>query len=398
MPVLPRLVALACALPLALAGCSSSSSTEPSPSLERIVTDPKSTVAASPSPVPTSVGGPAIAAVTEQHEIVGDLDAPWDMEFMTDGSLLVTERDTATIRRVRAGFATVLNGPGAEALRSTVMNAGEGGLLGIAVLEGDVTYLYAYITREDDNAVLRMELHDDLLSLPTPVIEGIPSAKNHDGGRMRFGPDGFLYISVGDAGKPELAPNTDSLAGKILRVIADGSEADGKAAPDNPWKNRVWSRGHRNVEGFGWVADGRMYASELGQDSADELNLIKAGANYGWPAHEGFSGAPSGTAPGTMLGGYTFPVATWDPDEASPSGIGITHEAIYMASLKGERLWRIPLTTDGIGEPHVILDGMGRLRDAAAAPDGSVYVLTNNTDGRGTPTEGDDRLLGLTIG
>ena len=385
-----RIVALACTLPLTLVACSAASDPEPTASLERIVTDPKATTTAEAAPATTEIGGAATAQVLEQTAVVSGLDAPWDVEVTTDGSVLITERDSALIKRVRAGVATTLNGPGSKALQSMVNAKGEGGLLGIAVLPGDTTYLYAYITRDDDNAVLRMEMHDDLLSLPTVILEGIPAAANHDGGRIAFGPDGYLYVGTGDAGRPAAATKSGNLAGKSLRIVADGSDQDGKAAPGNPWGNRAWTLGHRNVEGFAWVADGRMYASEFGQDAWDELNLIEAGGDYGWPATEGFDGDGSDA--------ITFPVEVWDPDEASPSGVAITHEGIYVASLKGERLWRIPLTESGTGEPHVILDGEGRIRDVAAASDGTLWVVTNNTDGRGTPRDGDDRLLHLTVG
>jgi glucose/arabinose dehydrogenase len=392
-----RIVALACALPLTLAACSSSAESEPTPSAERIVSGSTPTASATPSPTPTAIGGAATASVVDQRVVTTDLEAPWDIEVVADGSLLVTERDTAIIKRVRAGFATSLNGPGADSLRSMVNAGGEGGLLGIAVLPGEPSYLYAYVTREMDNAVVRMELHDDLLGLPTVIVEGIPAASNHNGGRIAFGPDGYLYVATGDAGRTESAPDTSSRAGKILRVIADGGENDGAAAPDNPSGNRVWTSGHRNVQGLAWVADGRMYASEFGQDTWDELNLITAGSNYGWPSSEGMDGAGAGAAPGATVDGLTYPITTWATDDASPSGIAATHEAVYVASLRGERLWRVPLTADGTGEPHVILDGLGRLRDVAVAPDGSLYVLTNNTDGRGTPGEGDDQIIRITV-
>lgn len=400
MSLILRLVALACTLPLALAACSPASPGEasPSPSADRIVTDPQSTAAASTSSAPATLGGEAHAEVVAREEVATDLEAPWDLEVMHDGSLLVSERDTGIIKRVRAGVATTLNGPGADSVQATIENSGEGGLLGIAVHRGEsLTHLYAYVTRAGDNAVLRMDLHDDLLGLPAVVLEGIPSARNHDGGRIAFGPDGYLYIGTGDAARPELARATDSLAGKILRVVADGTDADGTAAPGNPWDNRVWSSGHRNVQGFGWVADGRMYASEFGQDSWDELNLIAPGLDYGWPDTEGMAGAPTGTRPGATTDGVTFPVEVWDPDQASPSGVAVTHEAVYVAALRGERLWRIPLTIDGLGTPEAILAGVGRVRDVAVAPDGSLYVLTNNTDGRGAPVDGDDRLIRLVI-
>ncbi|WP_062287349.1 PQQ-dependent sugar dehydrogenase [Demequina phytophila] len=388
MSLRPRIAALACLIPLTLSACSSSSDGEPTPSASRIISGTTPTASEAPA-APTEIGGAATATVTAQDVVATGLDAPWAVEPMADGSLLVTERDTASIKRVRAGVATTLNGPGAEALRGIVAKKGEGGLLGLAVLSGDTTYVYAYVTRAKDNAVVRMQLTGDLLGQPTAIVEGIPAAKNHDGGRIEFGPDGYLYIATGDASQPQTARDTGSLAGKILRVVAKGGPKDGRAAPENPWANRVWSIGHRNVEGLAFVADGRLYASELGQDAWDELNLVVGGCDYGWPDSEGEDGLP--------LDGVTGPVETWSPDDASPSGLAATHEALYMASLKGERLWRIPLTADGTGEPEVILDGVGRIRDVAVGIDGNLYVATNNTDGRGEPREGDDRILRLTV-
>ncbi|MDN4483779.1 PQQ-dependent sugar dehydrogenase [Demequina lignilytica] len=392
-----RIVALACALPLTLAACSAGSSSDASASAERIVTGTKPAAAESTTPAPTMIGGPAVLEVAEQVTVTNQLTAPWDIEVTADGSLLVSERDSATISRVRAGVRTALNGPGVEALRGMVDADGEGGLLGLAISAEHPEHIYAYITREDDNAIVRLDLHDDLLGLPTVVLEGIPAAANHDGGRIKFGPDGYLYVSTGDAGEPELAAESDNFYGKILRVVADGSEADGTAAPDNPFGTRVWSYGHRNVEGFGWVADGRMYASELGANAEDELNLIVAGGNYGWPAHEGMSGAPEGTSPGDTVDGVTYPVVTWTTSEASPSGVAVTYEGIYVAALRGEQIWRIPLTEDGIGTPHTLLSDLGRMRDVAVAPNGTLYALTSNTDGRGEAAEGDDLLVRLTL-
>lgn len=397
------LVAAACALAvLSTTACSPAGSTSASVAATSLA----SSTAPSPSVQPTTgihgeplpIGGAAHASVLTKDVIVTGLKSPWAMAFLPDGSFLVSERDTGYIRHVRAGVAVRLNGPGAQAIRAALVADGEGGLLGLAISPKDPTLLYAYLSRADGNAVVRMSLAGDLLSNPVDVVTGIPHAKNHDGGRIEFGPDGFLYISTGDAAKPASAQDKTSLAGKILRVVADGSAKDGSAAPGNPFGTLVWSLGHRNVQGMGWVSDGRMYASELGQNSLDELNLITPGANYGWPTVEGTNGAPAGTALGATVAGLTYPVAEWPTNDASPSGIAITHEAIYVAALRGERLWRVPLTSDGTGTPEVILTGVGRIRDVAVGPDGALYVLTNNTDGRGTPRPEDDRVIRITVG
>jgi glucose/arabinose dehydrogenase len=223
-------------------------------------------------------------------------------------------------------------------------------------------------------------------------------AANHNGGRLKFGPDGFLYVTTGDAANGELAQDRDSLAGKTLRIVADGSSADGSPAPENPFDTAVWSWGHRNVQGIAWVEDGRMYASEFGQGDVDELNLLVAGANYGWPTVEGLDRSPSGTQLGDTVDGLTYPVAEWRPtSSASPSGIAATREAIYIAGLRGEALFRVPLTASGVGAPEKLIDDVGRVRDVLVGPDGALYIATNNTDGRGTPRTGDDRIVRIEI-
>src|SRR6266542_2903879 len=206
-------------------------------------------------------------------------------------------------------------------------------------------------------------------------------AGNHNGGRLAFGPDGMLYAGTGDAAQRGRAQDRDNLGGKILRMTPEGAPAAG-----NPFGGSVvWSIGHRNVQGLAWDAAGRMYASEFGQNRYDELNPIEPGRNYGWPEVEG---------PGSGGGRYVEPIATWATDDASPSGIAIAGERVYMACLRGQRLYRIGL--DGKA-PEVLLAGeYGRLRHVALAPDGSLWVLTSNSDGRGSPSRDDDRILRLT--
>ncbi|WP_152649719.1 PQQ-dependent sugar dehydrogenase [Demequina oxidasica] len=388
---------------IAVTGCSSD---DPDTSSSATASQPSTTsqpsISASgslaPIPVPSVViEGAPTATVLSQSKVVSGLAAPWDIEPMPDGSMLVSERDTGSIKRLRAGFATALNGPGAEALRNSVDAEGEGGLLGLAISPADPTSVYAYLTRADGNAVVRMTLTGELLSSPVDVLTGIPHAANHDGGRIAFGPDGYLYIATGDASDSGLAQDKGSLAGKILRVIADGTEADGTAPQGNPFDSLVWSMGHRNVEGLAWTADGRMYATEFGHNTTDELNLIVAGNNYGWPGVEAREGAPKGTELGETVDGITYPVAEWPVADASPSGMTISSDAIYVAALRGEDVWRIPLTQDGIGTPAKLGIDLGRIRSVALGPDGSIYVVTNNTDGRGEPRDEDDHVYQLEL-
>jgi glucose/arabinose dehydrogenase len=387
-------IATACAVALTVTACAGGG--EDGSEATPTQTESATVVGPTISP-PRQIGGNPDATVVEQGRLVAGLDSPWDLEFLDGGAVLVSERDSGLIKRVSAGIATVLNGPGTEEITSTLDSSGEGGLLGLTLHPEDSSLLYAYYTRDDGNAVMRFTLRGDVLGDPTEVITGIPKASNHDGGRIDFGPDGYLYIATGDAAEPALAQDLGSLSGKILRVVADGTEADGSRAPDNPFDSRVWSYGHRNVQGFDWVADGRMYASEFGQSTLDEVNLIEPGRNYGWPQVEGTDGAPSGTSLGDTVEGLTYPVVEWATTEASPSGVAITHEGIYVAALRGERIWRIPLTEDGIGQPHVLLDDLGRVRHIERGPDGALYALTNNTDGRGDPGELDDRIVRLVV-
>src|SRR5690606_25099263 len=224
-------------------------------------------------------------------------------------------------------------GPGADALAATTKHGGEGGLLGIAVspeVEQD-GLVYLYRTTAEGNQVVRAVLGpsdgtpdgtDDgttaalTLGELEPVLEGIPASGHHNGGRLAFGPDGYLYVSTGDAGDPDAAQDPASLGGKILRLTPDGAPAPGNPTEDST----VWSLGHRNVQGLGWDLRGRMFASEFGQNTYDELNLIVPGGNYGWPVVEGTAGAP----------GMVDPLVTWSTDVASPSGIAVTATGVYL--------------------------------------------------------------------
>ena len=262
---------------------------------------------------------------------------------------------------------------------------GEGGLLGVAVSPAyaeDHT-LYFYVSSNDDNRIVTATLDGDTLGETTPILTGIPLGAIHDGGRLAFGPDGMLYASTGETGNGELAQDRDSLGGKILRLTPDG-----KPAPGNPFDTAVWSFGHRNVQGLAFV-DGQLWASEFGQNTFDELNQIDAGANYGWPAYEGTGGAAEG---------YTDPQATWGTDVASPSGLAYADGALWMGALRGNRLWKIPVTGTGAdqtaGQPEAYFVGeYGRMRTVVTAPDGNLWVTTSNRDGRGDPSDADDQIL-----
>ncbi|MDX5399725.1 MAG: PQQ-dependent sugar dehydrogenase, partial [Actinomycetes bacterium] len=258
---------------------------------------------------------------------------------------------------------------------------GEGGLLG-ATLSPDEGHVYLYVSTAVDNRVVRHALARDVLGPGEDILTGIPVATYHDGGQVRFGPDGMLYVSTGDAGDTMAAQDGDSLAGKILRLAPDGAPA-----PGNPSGTEVWSLGHRNVQGLAWDADGRLWASEFGQNSQDELNLIEPGLNYGWPLVEGEGD----------MDGMTPPVLVWPTSEASPSGLAFWRGSLWMAALRGERLWEIPVTDQDTGQLEPIahwVGEFGRLRAVASAGDDApLLVATSNTDGRGNVRAGDDRVM-----
>jgi len=383
-------VALA-ALLVGLGGCSGGSGTDGSLTAPVVTSSPGEPAGTGTTTSGTSTGPgttsstssdtPSSTAVSPRLSTVArDLDVPWSTAFLPDGSALVTLRDQARLLQVRDGSRPVDLGR-----VGGVAPDGEGGLLGVAVsptFARDRT-VFLYTTTAEDNRVVRVTFEGGRTSSRRAVLTGIPKARNHDGGRLAFGPDGYLYVTTGDAGQTQRAQDRSSLGGKILRVTRDGRPAPGNPFPGSP----VWSYGHRNVQGIAWAPDGMMYASEFGQNTWDELNRIQPGRNYGWPVVEGRAGRA----------GYVDPLVQWPTSEASPSGIAWADGAVWMAALRGESLWRIPVSGGRAGEPRRLLQGRyGRLRDAVLAPDGRLWVLTNNTS-RGTPADDDDRLLALPL-
>ncbi|WP_320669222.1 PQQ-dependent sugar dehydrogenase [Patulibacter defluvii] len=371
------LAAVLTTLPLAAAGCGDGDG-------DRAGDPPTTTAPAASDPAPSDDAAPDAPAITT---IARGLEVPWGIAFLPDGDALVAERPG---RIVRIGardqrLRTVRRMPGVAA-------DGEGGLLGLAVSPRFARdrLVYAYLTTAEDNRVVRFRL-DRPEAAPTPILTGLARGAIHDGGRIAFGPDGRLYVGVGDTGDPALAQDRDARNGKILRIAADGSIPDDNPIGGSP----VWSLGHRNVQGLAWDGAGRLWASEFGQDRWDEINLIRPGRNYGWPRVEGH---------GTGGGAYVDPLVTWPTSEASPSGIAIVGDQLYVAALRGERLWRVRLPSavrggpTRPGRPQALLAGrLGRLRTVVAAPDGSLWIATSNRDGRGRVREGDDRIVRLAV-
>lgn len=362
---LARLATALAAAGLLLAGCGQSGSAEPS------------------GPVTADTAAPATDTPPPVLETVATgLTAPWGLDFFANGDAILTERDTRRVLRVSGPDHTLTElGFVDEAIPN-----GEGGLLGVA-LSPDFAkdrQVFFYLSTPDDNRIVRTTLRGNRFGSLTPILTGIPTASIHDGGRLVFGPDGYLYASTGEGGVPDRAQDKDSLGGKILRITTDG-----EPAPGNPFDTPVWSYGHRNVQGLAFVGK-QLWASEFGLHTFDELNRIEKGQDYGWPEVEGAGGTDQG---------FVDPQVVWGTDTASPSGLAYAGGHLWMAALAGERLWRIDVTqgTDGTAtapQPFFIGE-YGRMRTVATAPDGTLWLTTSNLDGRGDPRDGDDRVLVL---
>ncbi|MER8187391.1 PQQ-dependent sugar dehydrogenase [Kitasatospora sp. NPDC094015] len=316
----------------------------------------------------------------------GGWTVPWGVYWMPDGkSALVTERDSFKVYTLTTG--------GTKTQVGTVPNAvttdGEGGLLGVAVDPNWSTdhYVYFMHTASEGNRIVRMTFNGSSLTGYTVLLQGIQKNRYHNGGRLLFGPDGYLYASTGDAQTSNQAQDKNSLNGKILRLTTDG-----KPAPGNPFGNYVYSYGHRNPQGLAFDRNGRLWEAEFGDSKRDELNLIKPGANYGWPVCEGTC----------STAGMTNPKASWPVNEASPSGIAIVRNVVYMAALRGERMWRIPISgdTENVGTPTSYYVGTyGRLRTVSKVPgQDQLWLTTTNADNNGGAADGADKIFKITIG
>ena len=382
--MLPTRLAVVAVL-LAAAACSSGE-VAPSTPQTSAESGPRTSAPAPPSgsTSPGSTGTGAAPTVSEPPpdltpELVArGFEVPWGIAFLPDGSALVAERASAAIQRLvpAGGVTEVGTVPG-------VVATSEGGLLGLAVsptYSQDQT-IYAYYTTESDNRVARMTFDGRRLGEPDPVLTGVPAGAIHDGGRIAFGPDGMLYVATGETGDEQLAQDPDSLGGKILRIEPDGDVPADNPDPGSP----VWTLGHRNVQGITWDYAGRMWATEFGASAWDELNLIEPGNNYGWPAAEGRSD----------LEEFTDPVIQWRTGEASPSGIAYLEGSLWIATLQGEQIFRVPVR-GGVGKPRRLFSGeYGRLRTVESTPEGELWFTTSNRDGRGDPAPADDRILAV---
>ena len=341
--------------------------------------DEPETIARSAPPVPSPF--PSGPLLTARETIVEDLHIPWGIAFLPDRSALVTERATHRILQVGTDLAVREVGKIEEAT-----GRGEGGLLGIAVSPDYASnkLLFLYYTTREDNRIATWKIGER----PNPIVTGIPAGGIHNGGRLAFGPDGFLYASTGESGDPLKGQDLTSLGGKILRVTKEGKPAPGNPFPEAPL---VWSYGHRNVQGLAWDSGGHMWASEFGQSTWDEINRIEPGKNSGWPRVEGAAHDSR----------YVDPLLAWHPPDASCSGLTVVGNVLVDACLRGQKLWLIPI--DGAagtvtGAPVAAMQDVGRIRVAALAPDGTVWVANNGTDGKAASQEGDDRIFRVKIG
>lgn len=310
-----------------------------------------------------------------------ELAIPWEIVWLPDDTMLVTERAGRLLRIDEDRVAVPVQG---------VEHAGEGGLLGLALHPhfAENGWLYVYLTTVEGGALVnrveRYVLENTTLRDRVVILDAIPGARFHDGGRIAFGPDGMLYVATGDAGQEMAAQDARSLAGKILRLTDQGA-----VPPDNPFGNFVYSYGHRNVQGLAWDAAGQLWATEHGrsgfQSGFDEINLIEPGGNYGWPIIEGDGQRTGMIAPVAHSGSST----TWAPAGATVVDnqllfVGLRGSALYAAELKGRQLGPI-IRHFG--------DTWGRLRVIRLGPDGALYLATSNRDGRGSPVANDDRIL-----
>ena len=352
---------------------------------------------APPPPAPTQPAGDVITtqdgARVQVQVVVTNLEVPWSMAFAPDGRLFVTERPG----RVR--IVNIAGGTSELALTlDDTFAQGEAGALGLALdpefASSRFVYVY-YSARAGNGAVNRVVRYREVgsrLGERAVLLDGIPADTIHDGGRIRFGPDGLLYISTGDASSMPLAQSLGSLAGKILRLNRDGTSPAG-----NPFGSPVYSYGHRNPQGFDWhPATGELWASEHGPTGNDEINVIRAGANYGWPVIQANQTMTGMITPVTFFGTAIAPSgASFARGRAVPQ----FENNLFVATLRGLHLLRLridPAASGRIVSQERLLDQrFGRIRDVVSGPDGFVYFSTNNRDGRGTPGATDDLIARL---
>ena len=352
--------------------------------------DPQSPGTPTPTPVQTSDVFTTRDGVRFRVEtVLTGLEVPWSLSFAPDGRLFITERPG----RVRIANLSSVSSEVALTL-SDVYTQGEAGLLGLALdpafAQNRLVYLY-YSAATSGGAVNRVVRYREVggqLAERIVLLDNIPAASIHDGGRLRFGPDGLLYATAGDASNMSLAQDVSSLAGKVLRLTPDGATPGG-----NRFSSPVYTYGHRNPQGLDWhPATGDLWASEHGPTGNDEINLIQSGLNYGWPVIQGAAANPGMEAPVAVFASAIAPSgASFYRGQRFP----LFANNLFVATLRGTHLLRLTIDASRrITSQERLLEGtFGRLRDVISGPDGYLYVCTNNRDGRGSPGSGDDRIL-----
>ncbi|WP_338043628.1 PQQ-dependent sugar dehydrogenase [Paenibacillus hamazuiensis] len=337
-----------------------------------------------------------------ERQLVADrLDVPWDMAIAPDGRIFVTERPGA-IRVIEKGK---LREEPVYRFNDTFYTKSEAGLLGITLDPNFASnrYMYVYHTyrsgNQIKNRVVRLVEKDNAARIDKVLLDDLPGENIHDGGRIRFGPDGMLYVTNGDANDRPMAQDVTRLGGKIMRI-----QPDGGVPKDNPFAGSpVYSLGHRNPQGLAWhPVTKELFSSEHGQSAHDEINRIEPGGNYGWPYIEGDRTEPAANdksklGPGKLIA----PIVHSKEETWAPSGITFVSRGpwkgnLLVACLRGTRLLRIELGSDNRTVKQVdtlLKDELGRIRNVVEGPDGSIYVMTNNRDGRGQPKPDDDKLI-----
>lgn len=316
--------------------------------------------------------------------VASNFDIPWAVAFLPDGAMLITERP-GKVKHLPKGSQQATQ----VAAINEVKHSGEGGLLGIAVHPQFSTnsFVYVYYTyggngNNTQNRVARYTFANNQFTSPTTIVDAIPGASNHNGGRIKFGPDGFLYITTGDAAEPSRSQDKNSLAGKILRVTDAG-----QPAPGNPFNNRTYSYGHRNPQGLAWNGS-TLYATEHGQSFKDEVNKIDVGKNYGWPTIEGDE----------KQAGLESPLAHSGSNSWAPSGTAFFNGSVFFAGLRGTALFEaVPQGNTATIKSH-FKGELGRIREAIVGPDNQLYITTTNRDGRGSPKGDDDKIYRVSFG
>lgn len=311
--------------------------------------------------------------------LASDLEIPWALEFLPDKKILFTER-AGRVRLIDEN-GNLQASPIANI--NDVKQLGEGGLLGITIHpdfpNNHFVYLYYTYGSNDNttlNRVARFKFENNTLSAKTIIVDEIPGNLFHNGGRIKFGPDGFLYITTGDSQNPSLAQDLNSLAGKILRVTDDGKPAD-----NNPFGNEIFSYGHRNPQGITWDDNQRLWATEHGPSALDELNIIEKGKNYGWHVIQGDK----------KQNGMETPIINSASDTWAPSGTAYYNGSIFFGGLRGQALFEYSINNNTL-TPH-LKGEIGRIREVVLGPDNLLYITTSNKDGRGIPDETDDKIL-----